>query len=330
MNDLISIIVPAYNIQPYIARCLDSLLAQTYKEIQIIVIDDGSTDGTADVLEEYAKQYSNIGILRQENRGVSSARIAGIKKAAGEYIGFVDGDDWVEPDMFEILINNAVNFQADISHCGYQMDFPDGHSDLYYGSGKMIFQDDEKGKYDFMTAEFVEPGVWNKLYKKSILIDFEKTALWNDSIKINEDVLMNYILFSRAKRSVFEDVCKYHYTLRQNSAATNKRSINQVADPVQVMKIIFEDVKNNRNLKWIAYERYLRTLIMASLQTEWKSEAKKARQELKKQYKSGQVKELSSKMQIMVYMVSYVPAAYKIIRKVYDLGTGNDRKYDVG
>ena len=126
MNHLISIIVPAYNIEKYIGRCLDSILNQTYKNIEVIVVNDGSSDSTGSIIDDYSRKDDRVKPFHKENGGVSSARILGVNHAIGDYIGFVDGDDYVEPEMFEHLLNNALKYNADISHCGYQMVFPNG------------------------------------------------------------------------------------------------------------------------------------------------------------------------------------------------------------
>ena len=165
---LISIIVPAYNIESHIGRCLDSILAQTHKRIEIIIVDDGSTDGTGIIIDQYASIDQRIIPIHKENGGVTSARIDGIKKASGEYLGFVDGDDYIEPEMFEKLLDNAIKYDADISHCGYQMVFP-GRVEYYYNTGRIVQQDKIAGLKDLLSGSFIEPGLWNKLYYMKML-----------------------------------------------------------------------------------------------------------------------------------------------------------------
>ena len=120
----VSIVIPAYNIASYVGKCLESVLAQTLKDIEVIVVDDGSTDETVEVIKLYKNKDKRIKLIQKENGGVTSARLAGIRVATGEYIGFVDGDDQIEADMYERLLANAIKYHADISHCGYQMVFP--------------------------------------------------------------------------------------------------------------------------------------------------------------------------------------------------------------
>lgn len=120
----ISIIIPVYNIAEYLPRCLDSVLVQTHKNLEIIVVDDGSIDSSKDVINAYAEKDSRIVAIFKENSGVSDTRNKGLEIATGDYIGFVDGDDYIEPDMYEILLKNALKYNADISHCGYKLITP--------------------------------------------------------------------------------------------------------------------------------------------------------------------------------------------------------------
>ena len=121
MEKLVSVIIPAYNIERYISRCLDSIMAQTYNNLEIIVIDDGSKDQTAEILDDYQKRDSRIIVVHKENGGVSSARNNGLDIATGDYISFVDGDDLIESNMYEILVKILEKEKTDIAHCGYQM-----------------------------------------------------------------------------------------------------------------------------------------------------------------------------------------------------------------
>ena len=132
----ISVVVPAYNTEAWLPRSLDSLLAQTYENLEIIVVNDGSTDDTGNVLDTYAAKHPQVKVIHKENGGLSDARNAGLAIATGSYIGYVDSDDWIEPDMYEILMRIIDEQQVDIAHCGYQMVFPDGHVDYYYNTGR--------------------------------------------------------------------------------------------------------------------------------------------------------------------------------------------------
>ena len=328
-DKLISIIVPAYNIDKYIGRCLDSIINQTYPNLEIIVVNDGSTDKTKDIINEYSLKDNRIIPIHKENGGVSSARIRGIYESKGDYIGFIDGDDIIEKDMYEFLLNNLIENDADISHCGYVMDFPDGHSDYYYNNGKKVIQDKKAGLYDLLKGDFVEPGLWNKLYKRELLIGFDKEEIWDSSIKINEDVLMNYILFSKSNKSIYEDKCPYHYTLRKGSAATSKVSKTKYIDPLKVNHKLLNDV-NDIELKNIVYSRYIRCLINCSQQNDFKEVKKETKKVLKQEIKNDfNLYNISKKEKLMSIGVVYLEPLYKIIRKIYDKITGVNDKYKI-
>lgn len=174
-NEKISIIIPAYNVEKELSRSLDSALDQTYPYIELVIVDDGSSDGTGAIADRYAEQCTWIKVIHQENQGVFQARLNGIKQASGEWIGFLDADDEMEPEMLEVLMENAVKYNADISHCGYQMVFP-SRVDYYHNTGKLVKQDHNRGLIDLLEGTFVEPGLWNKLYRRTLF-----DSLFSDS-----------------------------------------------------------------------------------------------------------------------------------------------------
>lgn len=331
MDLLISIIIPAYNIENYIARCLDSILNQTYKNIEIIVINDGSSDNTGKIIDNYAFKYEDIKVIHKKNAGVSAARNSGIEVASGDYIGFVDGDDTVDENMFEILIKNAIKYDADISHCGYKMVFP-SRIDYYHNTGTLFEQNNEIGLKDLLTGNRVEPGIWNKIYKKELFKDIHI----DESIKINEDLLINYYLFKKAKKSIFYDKCFYNYTIRKGSAATSKVNKNKIIDPIKVRKEILEDLGKNDYLYDIAYEKYIMSLlgvcrnIQIRKNKEYKSYVYEAKKSLK--YEINNIiknKAVSKKIKLMVIGNLYFSSIFYIIDDIHAARTGNRTKYEV-
>lgn len=235
----ISVIVPVYNLEKELPRCLESILAQTYPDIEIIAVDDGSSDGSRQVLEDFAARDSRVKAIFKENGGVTSARLRGVEEATGDWIGFVDGDDEVEPQMYERLLSNAEKYDADISHCGYQMVFADGRVNFFHDTGCIRKQDRTLGIRDLLEGTLVEPGLWNKLYRRELFNGL--TERMDHTIRINEDLLMNYYLFSAAKKAVFEDRCPYHYIVRRTSASRQKLNEHRIYDPLRVKEIILAD-----------------------------------------------------------------------------------------
>lgn len=191
MSEKISVVVPVFNIEKYVERCAYSILNQTYANLEIIMVDDGSTDGSGKIIDQIVANDSRVKVIHKENGGVTSARMAGIKSATGEWIGFVDGDDEVEPDMFRHLLQNAITYQADISHCGYQMVFPDGRIDYYYNTGVLERQNNMTALKELLSGTRIEPGLWNKLFHKTLFHSLLHDNSMPTDIKINEDLLMN-------------------------------------------------------------------------------------------------------------------------------------------
>lgn len=237
-SEKISVIVPAYNIGPWLGRCLDSLLAQSHKNLEIIVVNDGSKDDTAAVLDEYAARYPNVKAIHKENGGVTSARLRGVAEAAGSWLGFIDGDDIIEPEMYAHLLENAHKYGADISHCGHQVLFPDGRIGYVHNTGEVRPQDKLTGLKDLLDGGLIESGLCTKLYRREL---FDGLSDWMDcSIKNNEDLLMNYYLFEKAEKSIFEDICPYHYILRHGSASYRVFHEHSLFDPIRVRQTILD------------------------------------------------------------------------------------------
>lgn len=335
MNDTkISIIVPAYNIEHYVLNTVHSICAQTYQNIEIILVDDGSKDGTLLVLEQLAKEDSRIKVIHKENGGVTSARLCGVKAAAGQWIGFVDGDDFIEPHMYEMLLHNAQKYEAEISHCGYQMVFP-SRVDYYYGTGRLVEQDTKAGLKDLLEGAFIEPGLWNKLFHKRLFEPLLRDALMDPSVKNNEDLLMNFYLFQEAKSSVFIDECPYHYMVRKGSAATSTLNEHNLNDPLKVLRILEKETIDDRELLLIVRKRIVSQLIgLSTMSCKEQKELiylprKNARKELRKMLPEIMEKKYSKKQKLMAWWAVICPASYGWVHLMYEKYTGIDKKYEV-
>ena len=330
MAQTISVIIPAYNVSAWLPRCLDSLLAQTTGNLEIVVVNDGSKDGTADIMNDYAARDSRIKAIHKENGGVTSARLRGVAEATGDYIGFVDGDDWAEPQMFARLLENAEKFSADISHCGVLREFPDGRLDYYYNTGRIVEQDRVKGLLDLVEGVFIEPGLWNKLYRREL---FAGLADWMDnSIRINEDLLMNFYLFRQAKKSVFEDICPYHYMLRVGSAATSKLNEHKLRDPMKVTKILLREA--SETVRPAVYRKWVRQLVNGATMNcgGQKDLIAPYRKECRKELRRHLGEILGScggKLKIMALWAAVWPWSYGFVHRVYLKASGLDKKYSL-
>ena len=334
---MISVIIPAYNLERYLAICLDSLLKQTYQELELIVVDDGSTDGTGDIADRYAETDPRIRVIHKENGGVSSARIAGIRAASGEWVGFVDGDDYTEPWMFERLLKNALERDADISHCGYLMEFPD-HTDSYYGTGKKLFQESREAVRGLLSDGMFEPGLWNKLFRRRLFTLILEQDVIDQSIRINEDLLMNYYLFREAKTTVFEDVCPYHYVVRRGSAANSRLAIHKLKDPEKVYLILLRETASDPELRALCLESLTRHYIRSAIlkrriyvhEPEVNLYIRHAREELRHLLpRIFRDTFFIAKLKYQALWSGWLPTSYRIVHELYGEITGARHKYDI-
>ena len=255
--NLISVIIPAYNVEQYLPRCLDSVLAQNHRELEVIVIDDGSTDSTGAIADSYAQKDARVRVVHQENGGSSCARERGIAMAAGSHTAFVDSDDEIEPDMLERLLNNALKYRAEISQCGILYCFYDGRRKPKYGTGKLTVLEREEGLRELIRGNTMEPSLCNKLYVSHIL----KDSCPDNTVAFNEDLLHNVVLFSRAERSVYEDFCGYRYWRRAGSKSNDPcRAVCIAEDILKARKLILGLVP--RSVAAEAENSYFHALIM--------------------------------------------------------------------
>ena len=317
MNDTtISVIVAAYNVSEWIEECLDSIINQTYKDLEIIVIDDGSTDTTGNIIDRYAATDSRIVTVHQKNAGLVAVREHGIKLANGKYAAFVDGDDALEPDMYERLMMNLLNYDADISHCGVAFCWPDGKVDQHYGTGKLIVQNNFEGQKDLLEGKQVEPGLWNKLYKTEIL----KNSCLDTSVLNNEDLLRNFIVFQRAKKSVFEDFCGYRYRQRPGSMSKDQSKIITISNHIfRARQLIVEHSTNDiypyAMQTWMSCVVNFLKQVSGSKDSELKKYGNQCRQFLKMHH--SDFKYLSKKQRALANMYLYLPSLGNLVYGIY-------------
>lgn len=201
----VSVIIPVYNVENYLRKCLDSLVNQTLKDIEIIVVNDGTTDNSQEIIDEYVKKYpKKIVSVIQENGGQGTARNTGLLYAKGEYIGYVDSDDYVEENMYEELYKKAKEEDSDIVICGNNV---------------------VKENYEFLSKEDVDKefllgkmAVWNKIYKKNIIVDNKiqfRSKVWY------EDLDFTMKVYFSSKKISYVDKALYNYLLREGSTMNN-------------------------------------------------------------------------------------------------------------
>lgn len=215
MGDLISIIVPVYNTEKYLEKCIESIIRQTYSHLEIILVDDGSTDGSAKICDEYAQKERRIRVIHKENGGLSDARNTGIKHATGSLIGFVDSDDYIAPHMYQILYENLKKYQADIAICGIQeVDEKGQFLNSFHKPDEKENRvlNTEEALYLLIEGKDIQTNAYDKLYKAELF-----TNIQYPQGKNVEDLATTYRLLDKANCIVKTNQIVYYYVQRKNS-----------------------------------------------------------------------------------------------------------------
>lgn len=218
--NIISVVIPIYNVEKYLRQCVDSIIRQTYKNLEIILVDDGSPDGCPDICDQYALEDERIKVIHKTNGGLSDARNAALEIASGEWIVFVDSDDTVEPTFIETLLDTALKNEADIACCSYYKMYPDGaKAAASKRLDKAIFTGIEAVRDIFTAGTLCEHMAWNKIYKTAL---FKDNAIKYPVGKIHEDNFTTYKLFYFANKVAFVNRPLYNYLQRPDSIMGRK------------------------------------------------------------------------------------------------------------
>lgn len=215
-KEKITVIVTVYNIRDYLPKAVDSILAQTYQNLEILLVDDGSTDGSGEICDAYAQKDPRVRVIHQPNGGAYSARNTGLSEAAGDYITYVDGDDWIDPGMYETLLSALKEQDADLAVCRYRWVYADRTVDLSTSMTAVLEGQELLAKYLEEDEKWqIQTAVWNKLFKRSILgeLRFPKS--------IYEDMYFTIRLLNQSRRSVYLDQAFYNYVCDRGSSTTN-------------------------------------------------------------------------------------------------------------
>ena len=213
---LISVIVPVYNVEEYLPRCVDSILAQTYANLEIILVDDGTKDASDRICDEYARKDSRVRVIHKENGGLSSARNAGLEAASGEYLAFVDSDDWIEPETYETLLGLALREQVKLV-CGgrYDISAETGLREVGLCPPRQEVVDGEEAVRRLFVWDNIDSAAWDKLYHRSLFREVRFPLG-----KICEDIPIMYRIFLDAGRVAMCDRPLYNYFHRPGSITT--------------------------------------------------------------------------------------------------------------
>lgn len=223
MNSLISVIVPIYNVEKYLQKCVDSIINQTYKNLEIILVDDGSPDNCPKMCDDYAKKDSRIKVVHKENGGLSDARNVGMEVATGEYISFIDSDDYISLDFYETLLQTMIDNDSDIVECSVVKFYENEKFDEYSDDQMIKNFNTVDGLEELINENSFHQYVWNKLYKSNIALDIPYAVG-----KLNEDEFWTYQVFGKAKKVTRIYKTMYYYFQRGSSIMGNGYNIKRL------------------------------------------------------------------------------------------------------
>lgn len=245
MKPLVSIIVPIYNIDKYLGQCIESIMKQTFRSLEIILVDDGSSDRSAELCDLYAEKDPRIKVIHKENGGLVSARKAGILASAGLYIGYVDGDDWVEENFCASLVSAIEENNADVAAAGFSRDLFSKHERIRNSIPSGVYRGESlKYFYPRMIADgaFFRHGlttyVWNKLFRREVLIPHQLEV--DERITIGEDAAVVYSLLPQCRSICVTEDTFYHYRQREDSML--KTSIDFMSEAFR-LRLLYEHLE---------------------------------------------------------------------------------------
>ncbi len=235
----ISVIVPVYNVEKYLPKCIDSILAQTFTDFEVILVDDGSSDRCGDICDEYAIKDSRVRVIHKDNGGVSSARQCGLDSAVGEYVIHCDPDDWIEPQMYEQMHAKAVETNADIVVTDYINEYPT-HSEIIGQS----CPNDNVECIRLMLAEELHGSTWNKLVRRSVFVDHH--IVFPDNINLMEDLVVMVCVCYYAATISYIPKAYYHYVQYNPQSYSKSISMDACLSMIGVLERLEEFIEKKQ------------------------------------------------------------------------------------
>ena len=261
MDALVSILIAVYNTEPYLRKCLDSVLTQTYNNIEIIIVDDGSTDNSLAICKEYEKKDSRVKVIHQENGGLAVARNTGIINSIGQYLCYLDSDDYIEPDYVEILLREMVAEDADVVVCGYYKEISTTKNvTMVYECEGLIER--KKAFIAMYTDNGFGAYSWNKMFKAD-LIKKEK-IFFDPELRMTQDLLWATMYFAKMDKCVYVGRPLYHYLFNESSACRNIKKTGKFNEKFLTSLLAHEKTKEllaqeDKEIKKAFTGRYVNT-----------------------------------------------------------------------
>lgn len=318
MNKLVSIIVPVYNVEKYLKRCMTSILEQTYSNLEILLIDDGSPDNSGNLCDEIQSTDERIKVYHKANGGLSSARNYGLERCTGEYIFFIDSDDWIEKNAIELLVSRAEETGADLVCGSYKEAREDGNVIRNVTQERKTFNPEE-AMYAYLNGTAIHSIVWGKLYRNTMFsgIRFPEGCL-------HEDEFVTYQLIYAANQIETLPEVLYDYVIRENSITSKKFSKARLVT-IDAARGLYEETLRHdaKEIQELGYRKYIKTLesMYVCAQKYLDDEQigglehyqKEIHTECKKACKKLQGK---SELRRQAFLIAYFPLYFTTMRKV--------------
>ena len=324
----VTVVVPVYNVEKYIGKCIESIIKQNYKNIEIILIDDGSKDSSGKICDQYAKKDTRIKVIHKENNGVSSARNSGIDNATGKYICFVDGDDYVMNDYIEYMLELIKKEKADISICNKMF----SNFDNRQTGRERIKQITAEDATEAILNYKIPIGVYSKMFKID-LIKINKIKFFEE-LFMGEGFNFNVLCFQHAKKIIESNRKIYYYRRDNSTSATTKFSITKCENSLYAMDLMHSKLiiktdrilKSWRYAKWRTYSDAFDYICLGKGKKDYSEKYKEYRRYIKKEYKSAKYVEISKKDKVRALMMGLcpevMPIAIKVRKKIHGIKMG--------
>ena len=320
MKPLLTVVIPVYNVERYLKRCIESVLAQEWKDYEILLVDDGSTDHSPQICDDYVKDYDFISVIHKENGGLSEARNTGISHAKGEYVYFPDSDDWIEPDTFIALAEALESLEFDI--ISFNREFVKGEEDAIVSDSLVTQVFEGKDAFVQMLKHSYITGFANdKIYRKSLFTDND---IQFPIGKYYEDLGTNYKLFLSAKKVYATNQKYYHYLIDNPDSITQSWNEKKFSDMFGFYKEVFysESVRSQLNKEELQISQLyyvnglvhiLASLYKSKLDKEYIDITDEVKQELLKNSVSlSQMKDQPNKLKYVLYRLKVLKLAFSI------------------
>lgn len=322
MKPLLTVVIPVYNVEKYLKRCIDSILIQEWKNYDILLVDDGSTDNSPQICEDYAKAYDIISVIHKENGGLSEARNTGISNAEGEYVYFLDSDDWIEPNTFSDLAEVIESDQYDI--ISFNPEFVKSEHDIIKSDSKRTKRlTGKEALIDMFSYGFITGFATDKIYRKAL---FTKNTIQFPVGKYYEDLGTNYKLFLAAKKVYATNQKYYHYLIDNPDAITQSWNEKKLRDMFEFYKEVFysDFVRSQLNqeelhISQLYYVNGLTHILASLYKTKLHKHYSEITSEVKQELENNkitysEVKSIPNRIKYLLYRLHLLKLAFAIQR----------------